>query len=134
MTNQIISNPVLEPETLREIDLFLEEFYPQSKNAGNEMARAELGSSQIRGLETLITSASRLSEIINYVKNQAGKDKKNTWSKIAPLLLDQLDLLEAKAKELGKEDPANTLDIKMKLARGWAKQVGTHFLYETSLK
>lgn len=134
MTNQTTSIPVLAPETLREIDLFLEEFYPQSKNAGNEMTLVDLRNNQIRGLETLITSASRLSEIINYIKNQAGKDKKNTWSKIAPLLLDQLGLLKAKAKEIGKEDPANTLDIKMKLARGWAKQVVTHFLYETSLK
>ncbi len=132
MKSQTGSAPILEPQTLKAIDLYLEEFYPQSKNAGNEMARVDLGTSQIRGLETLVTSTTRFSEIINYIKNQAGKDRHNTWSQIAQLLLNQLEQLETKATQMGYEDPAMILDIKMRLARGWAKQAVTHYLYVTS--
>jgi hypothetical protein len=124
----------MKNQTLKEIDLYLEEFYPKSVGAGNAMAIADLGNTQIRGLETLITSASRFSEIINYIKNQTGKDKKGKWLQIGPLLLGQLEQLENKANEMGREDPETKLEIKMKLARGWAKQVVTHYLYSMSLK
>lgn len=134
MTNQTPLGPVLAHETLKEIDLYLEDFYPKSVEAGNAMAIADIGNTQIRGLETLITSASRFSEIINYIKNQIGKEKKGKWLQIGPLLLGQLEQLEKKAKEMGCEDPLKTLEIKMKLARGWAKQVVTHYLYSMSLK
>ncbi len=119
-----------DPEILKEIDLYLEEIYPESKKAGIEMADLDLRKSQVRGLETLITSTHRFSEILNYIKNQAGKDKKNKWSRLAPLLLKQLDLLENKVKEISKDEAAITLEIKLKLARGWARQVVSHYLYE----
>ncbi len=126
--------PVLKPEILREIDLYLEDFYPNSVNAGNQMASADLRMAQIRGLETLVTSVTRFSEIINYIKNQTGKDKKNTWVQVGSLLLSQLEQLENKAGEMGNGDPVVTLEIKMKLARGWAKQVVAHYLYSVSQK
>ncbi len=126
--------PVLEPEILRNIDLYLEEFYPNSVNAGNQMASADLRMAQIRGLETLVTSVTRFSEIINYIKNQTGKDKKNTWVRVGSLLLGQLEQLEKEAGGMGNNDPTVTLEIKMKLARGWAKQVVAHYLYSVSQK
>ncbi len=134
MTSQMPLMPVLGRETLKEIDLYLEEFYPKSIGAGNAMASADLGNAQVRGLETLITSAGRFSEIVNYIKNQTGKDKKGKWLQIGTLLLGQLEQLENKANEIGRKDPATTLEIKMKLARGWAKQVVAHYLYLMSLK
>ncbi|HHC25087.1 MAG TPA: hypothetical protein ENK58_06705 [Desulfobacterales bacterium] len=134
MKNQKPLAPVLEPETLKKIDLYLEEFYPNAVNAGNEMFSAELGKAQIRGLETLVTSTSRFSEVINYIKNQTGKDKKGKWLQAGPLLLDQLDLLENKADEIGQGDATTVLEIKLRLARGWAKQVTTHYLYSRSQK
>jgi len=125
---------MLDPDTLHRIDIYLEQFYPESVKAGAKMAAVDLGTTQIRGLETLITSTSRFSEIINYVKNQAGKDRKQKWSIVAPILLKQLDELETEAKTIGLEKPQNILEIKMKLARGWAKQVATHCIYEQTLK
>lgn len=124
---------VLEPEILQAIDQYLEEFYQRSIKAGEKMAEVDLKNAQIRGLEKVITSVSRFSEIINYIKNQAGKEKKEKkWSEISTLLLEQLDLLEARAIELGENNPAKTLDIKMRLARGWAKQVVAHYLFTKS--
>ncbi|MCP4351102.1 MAG: hypothetical protein GY795_37025 [Desulfobacterales bacterium] len=189
----------MDPEIMNAIDLYLEKFYPESKKAGNKLAEANLSPSQIRGLEKIIVSASRFSEIINYIKYQAGKDKKRQWSAVAPGLLNLLDQLENDAPGLGtgctldeqslnvlrSEDiPSVILDrleklkdkkiiteekffrfmekfvgkyhfdkyktiiskfiqieypdietifeIKMRLARGWGRQVVAHFFYKKS--
>ncbi|OQX24706.1 MAG: hypothetical protein BWK80_19400 [Desulfobacteraceae bacterium IS3] len=126
----------MESQTLKEIDLYLEEFYPKSIEAGNQLARVKFDKTQVRGLETLVASTNRFSEIMNYIKNQAGKEKKDDkkWSRVAPLLLGQLEELEKKAKQLGGEDISAILGIKMRLARGWIRQVVTHYLYEKSKK
>ena len=134
MSQTPASAPILESETLKAIDLCLEAFYEDSMKAGNEMASADLSRAQIRGLETLITSATRFSEILNYIKNQVGKDKKGKWQRIGSLLLDQLEALEKKANEMGKDVPGVILDIKLRLARGWARQVVTHCLFSMSRK
>lgn len=126
--------PALDAETLKKVDLFLEDFYPFAKQAGDRMSEVNLGKTQVRGMETFIASASRFSQIINYIKNRAGKDRKKTWIIIARKLLDQLNQLETKAKELGKNNPAVIIDIKMKLARGWANQVVSQYLYTDALK
>ncbi len=132
MNGQSTPARVLTPEILMEIDLILEEFYPKSVSAGKALAEVKLRNAQIRGLETLITSTSRFSEVINYIKNQAGKDKRGQWSKTGPLLLEQLEFIEVEAGKLGQGDPAMILAIKMKLARGWAKQVTTHYLFQSA--
>jgi len=135
MKEPMTSTAILDLETLKTIDIYLEHFYPQSIDAGQRMADAGLGTSQIRGLETLITSTTRFSEIINYIKNQAGKERKEKkWIKVAPLLLEQLTTLEVKAHDVGQEAPNKVLEIKLRLARGWAKQVITHYLYRASLR
>jgi hypothetical protein len=134
MKEPMTSTPILDLDTLKAIDVYLEDFYPQSRNAGKRMADAGLGTSQIRGLETIITSTTRFSEIINHIKNQAGKDKKKKWSGVASLLLEQLETLEAEAHRISKDFPTRILDIKLRLARGWAKQVVTHYLYVKSLE
>ena len=117
----------------REMDLFLEEIYGDSKSAGQGMADVNLGKSQVRGFESMLTSTSRFSEIINYIKNQAGKDTKGAWSSVAPGLLVQLERLENKAEVLGKDDPSLILQIKIKLVLGWGKQVIAHCLYQRML-
>jgi len=129
MESQAAQAPVLEPETLKQIDDYLEAIYPESMNAGSKLAWLNFTNSQIRGLETLVLSVTRFSEIMNYIKNQAGKDKRGQWSQAAPSLLEQLESIERQAGEIGKEEPWKILDIKMRLARGWAKQVVAHFFY-----
>lgn len=120
----------LDVHTMTSIDLFLEEYYEQghTKRAGEAMAKCDMKKSQVRGLENLLVSTSRFSEIINYIKNQVGKDRKE-WQSVGPLLLDQLATIEMKAHEMAGEEPAKRLAIKLILARGWARQVVAHYLY-----
>lgn len=125
---------ILSTDILHAIDLYLDEFYPEAIAASNELAAAGLLNKDIHAFASVISTAARFSQVINFIKNQAGKDVTHKWTRVAPFLLDQLDLLEAKAIHLGNEKAAVTLEIKMKLAKGWAKQVITHFLYKTSIK
>jgi hypothetical protein len=129
-------SPILDHTELKNIDLFLEEFYPQSLQAGQAMAEAQLSKSSLRGLETLVVSTTRFSEIVNYIKNQAGRESRNKmpWKTVAGTLLDQLAALEQKAHELGAAGPGKILEVKLRLARGWARQVVTHYLYALSLQ
>jgi hypothetical protein len=122
----------IRQEMWNDVDLFLEEFYPQGCEAGKELERVGLTPTQIRGLENLIVSTRRFSEIINYIKNQAGKESKKDpkWKQVAEILLEQLKALEAKGGELGGDDPALVLEAKLRLVRGWGKQVVTHYLFE----
>ena len=53
----------------RQMDLFLEDIYTEAKSAGQDMADVKLGKSQVRGFESMLTSTSRFSEIINYKTN-----------------------------------------------------------------
>lgn len=123
----------LTPEISKRIDLYLEEIYPASEEMGKKMVC--LRTSQVRGLENLIVSTSRFSEIINYIKNQAGKDTKNkNWAAIVEDMLHQLKDLENKARGIGETDTEAMLEIKLKLAKGWARQVVSHYLYESTLK
>ena len=120
--------------TWRTIDQILEELCPESREAGQALYKAGFKNTQIRGFETLVVSTRRFTEIINYIKNQAGKKSANAqqWRSCAPALLKQLDTLEQHAGELGQGDPAMTLDSKLRLARGWARQVVTSFLFENA--
>jgi len=121
----------IDASVSRKMDIFLEEIYPESQKAGEEMAGLKFGKSQTRGFESLLTSTGRFSEILNYIKKQAGKDKKKeAWVQVAPTLLAQLEILETKAMELGNGDPSFTLQIKIKLAREWGKQVISHYMYQ----
>jgi hypothetical protein len=128
-----------------EIDLFLEEFYPEGKRAGMlaagyfdkekpgvQLKTPQMKMAQIRGLENLVVSTRRFSEIINFIKNQAGKQNRTaeSWRQVAGVFLAQLEQLEAKARELGNADAELVLDAKLRLARGWIKQVVAHYLFE----
>ena len=119
----------LNSELSNEINIFLEGFYGKSKEAAEQMVKCELDPTQARGLETLTATTTRFSEIINFVKKQTGKGTKNNWTTIGPLLISQLEELEKKAEELGKDDAHSCLEIKLQLAKGWVNQVICHYLY-----
>jgi len=91
---------IILPEIIEEIDVYIEEFYAKSKIAAEEMVRVGLTASQVRLFEKIVSSTTRFSEIINHIKNQAGKDKTRRWMEVASLLLSQLDELEAKADSM----------------------------------
>lgn len=121
----------------QEIDLFLEDFYPEGKRAGMLAATVfkeqdKKMMAQIRNLENLVVSTRRFSEIVNFIKNQAGKEGSiaKKWCQVAGPFLAQLEQLEAKARELGNGDAELVLDAKLRLARRWIKQVVAHYLFE----
>ena len=136
----------IDAAVLKEVDLYLEKLYKNSGESGDSeesetirmgrrMADIKLKKTQIRGLQNMTFSTSRFSEIVNYIKNKAGKDeKKQNWFRIANDLLQQLDGLEQEARRIGKNDPELILDVKLRLARGWVKQIVSHYLYARLLK
>lgn len=127
-------------EMLGKIDTFLEQIYPDSVKLADAIVEAGLNTkAQLRGFETLVNATPRFSEIINHIKNQAGKEKKRRdevggWMKVAPVMLDQLIHLEQEAHRIGADEPSAVLDLKLRLARGWAKQVVAHYLYGAALQ
>jgi hypothetical protein len=130
--------PGLSPETLKAIDLHLETLYESKEtiNIGQKMADiksdAKQFNTQIRNLENLVMSTKRFSEIINFIKNQTGKDKTGKWPLIADTLLHQLEELEDKSREIGKDKPGITFEVKKHLARGWVKQIVAHYFFADS--
>ncbi len=123
----------LDRNIYKEIDLCLERIYPESITLAEKVVEAGLDAkSQLRGFETLINATSRFSEIQNYIKNQAGKENSaaSKWRFVAPLMLGQLAALETEAHRIAGTDPQQILDVKLRLARGWAKQVVCHYLYK----
>jgi hypothetical protein len=132
MGNNQIEAISLNTRILKEIDLFLENYYASQKtiNAGREMKNSKMKKNQVRGLENLIVSTTRFSEIINYIKNQTGKNR-GEWRSVGPLLLSQLADIESAAIEIAGEDTSTRLEAKLKLVNGWARQVVAHYLYES---
>jgi hypothetical protein len=131
MDNSEIQAPLLSAKTLKSIDLFLEDYYPKASEAGDRIAACKMDKTQVRGLENLIVSVTRFSEVINYIKNQVGKEReKNTWKEVGPILLSQLKDLESQANEIAGDHPLERLEVKLRLLRGWARQVVAHYLYK----
>lgn len=143
-----IEATILDKNAVQQIDLVLENYYEtgKTKEAGQAIVDSQMQPTQVRGLENLIVSTTRFSEIINYIKNQMGK-KNREWNKVVQLtvgenkvgqiLLDQLAEIETAANQIIIEyhnDPAIKLEIKLRLARGWARQVVTHYLYGEQIK
>ena len=126
----------LSSETLDAIDYYLEELFESKKteNLGNRMKGVGLKQTQIRGLETLIVSTTRFSEIINYVKNQTGKDfarkpDKQTWAQFGSIILDHLNEIQVRAQEIVGDKKEEKMEVKLRLANGWARQVVASYLY-----
>jgi len=131
MSSFEIQAPLLSAKTLKSIDLFLEDYYPKASEAGEKISACRMDKTQVRGLENLIVSATRFSEVINYIKNQVGKEReKNKWKEVGPMLLSQLQDIEIKAGDIAGDNPMERLDVKLRLLRGWARQVVAHYLYK----
>lgn len=131
MDNLDIQAPLLRAKALKSIDLFLEEYYAKSSETGDKLASCSMEKTQVRGLENMIVSATRFSEVINYIKNQIGKEReRNVWKQVGPMLLDQLKDIENKAGEIAGGNDLERLEIKLRLLRGWARQVVAHYLYQ----
>jgi hypothetical protein len=118
----------------RAIDQFLEDYYENSQSAATKIIASGLKKTQVRGLQNMVGSCTRFSEIINYIKNQTGKasDQESIWRKenAGEFLLSQLGEIEKKASEIAAGQKENLIEIKLRLARGWVSQVVAHYLYK----
>jgi hypothetical protein len=88
-----------------------------------------LGKSQIQAVRTLVNSASRFSDICNYVMSQAGRHSKE-WGELADTMLRNLDGLDKWSEELTQSRNTPIFqEVRMRLARRWIKGVVAHYLY-----
>jgi hypothetical protein len=131
MSFSSIDAVILNEKNMRHIDLFLEEYYESGKTQeiAEVLVQDKMNKNQVRGLENIIVSTTRFSEIINYIKNQIGKQGRSQWQNAGPTMLRHLTEIEQKAGELSGDNPAEKVEIKLRLARGWAKQVAAHYYY-----
>lgn len=124
----------LDSKKKREVDQFLEDYYDNSQYAAEKLIAGGLKNTQVRGLQNMVGSCTRFSEIINFIKNQTGKasSSDSIWRKenAGQFLLKQLDEIEQKAREIADGREEFLMEIKLRLARGWVNQVVAHYLYK----
>ena len=134
---------VLNDKLIREIDLYIEENHQTFSELGkrffkkfgydkdNNRIRA-----QIRNLENITCSATRFTDIEDFVKNQMGKertDERNPpkWKALGGVVLQQLKQLREKSQELDS-DPYKQMALRLHLARGWVNAVVGEYLYQVA--
>lgn len=87
-------------------------------------------STQVRNLQQIVCSATRFSDIEDFIKNQMGKDTDlaRKWREIGDDLLKQLRCLRDKASKMDSA-PETQLALRLRLARGWVRAVVSEYLY-----
>ena len=135
---------VLSPKIIRDIDKLLELEHATFQQAGDRLfevfePRDDRVSSQVRNLQQVTCAAVRLSQIENFIKNQAGRSQKvsKQWRQVGPLLLQQLEHLRRQAAAIAKANQLNEdeeLAVRLRLARGWVSAVVAQYMYRFGLK
>ena len=129
---------------LKEIGNRADRFNEFAKKLGKHAAEA-FGSkhkAQMKNLENIANSALKVSDVLNYIKRQTGKAKKNTqWKKdnFGSDLLDQIETKLKKDRDLISKKLKITsdeimLDIYLNLIREFIKQLVIHYEYKTGEK
>jgi hypothetical protein len=122
-----------------------DKFYEQTETLGDIAAQAfkdneaQKRNSQINGLKNICYSASRLSDIYDFIKRQTGRSKGEKWGfqGFGSDLLQKLQGLADRAKNivenLGIVDKEEKLawqrQIHILLCREYVKHLAAHFLY-----
>ena len=86
---------------------------------------------QIRNLENITCSATRFTDIEDFVKNQMGKERTDEWKTLGGGVLQQLKELRDKSQELDG-DPYIQMALRLHLARGWVRAVVGEYLYQVA--
>jgi hypothetical protein len=91
-------------------------------------------SSQVRNLQQVTTSATKLSDIEDFIKNQMGKTTgaARRWRQdhLGEELLGELQQhLRKAATELAGGNPYQEIQIRLRLARGWVRAVVSEYLF-----
>lgn len=129
----------IDVKCLEKLDEYIESIYSNSINLGERLSKVfcgDNGKSQMRNLENMVYSTKYFSEIKNFVKNQIGKDTRNTWNNnnsnndtVGDEILKRLEELEKEAHTICSNKPEMLHIAKLRLARGWIRQVMAHYLY-----
>jgi hypothetical protein len=144
----------LSNEQNQETELYLDAHRQEFRELGRSYYRAfghRKGdiSSQIRNLQQITCSATRLSDVEDFVKNQMGREKPPEhkarekpsdapWHKVGDPTLQQLRLLWECAENLARSSESDretiALAIRLKLARGWVRSVVSEYLYQLAIE
>lgn len=102
---------------------------------------------QIRSFQNIAYTATRWTDLHNFIKNQMGKEGKTLkWNRMVVKegeqerkragdhLLDDLDRLKHEAEQIaqriGSSEPSvQTFTIALRLGRGWMRQITSQYLY-----
>ena len=134
---------VLNDQLIREVNLYIEEEHQTFSELGKRFFE-EFGydknnnriRAQIRNLENITCSATRFTDIEDFVKNQMGKertDERNPpkWKALGGEVLQQLRRLREKSQELDA-DSYIQMALRLHLARGWVNAVVGEYLYRVA--
>ncbi len=134
---------VLNDQLIQEVNLYIEENHQTFSELGKRFFEKfsydkskNRVSAQIRNLENITCSATRFTDIEDFVKNQMGKertDERNPlkWKALGGEVLQQLKQLRDKSQELDA-DPYIRMALRLHLARGWVRAVVGEYLYQVA--
>ena len=134
---------VLNDKLIREVNRYIEENHQTFSELGKRFfdifsydKDKNRVSAQIRNLEQITCSATRFTDIEDFVKNQMGKertDERNPprWKAFGGEALQQLKQLREKSEALDT-DPYNQMALRLHLARGWVRAVVSEYLYQVA--
>ena len=126
----------LERSLAHKADCYIDEHHGRFATLGKRMFR-EFGSdsgktsSQVRNLQQVAFSATRLADVEDFVKNQMGRQVKH-WRDVGDYLLAGLLQLRQYSDE---QDASSTdkLALRLHLGRGWVNAVVGEYLYQLAL-
>ena len=134
---------VLNDKLIREVNRYIEENHQTFSELGKRFfdkfgydKKKNNIRAQIRNLENITCSATRFTDIEDFVKNQMGKertDERNPpkWKALGGEVLQQLKQLRDKSQELDA-DLYIQMALRLHLARGWVNAVVGEYLYQVA--
>src|SRR5205085_1771795 len=144
-----MANHIVEVAIRTKVSKYSDSYYEDTRRLG-EIAHAAFskgaGKAQIRNLENIANSASRVADILDFVKRQTGRQKPWLRKQFGPLLLEKLDTtLRAEAEtifsevrsamfaqHLGESEKLQDDDqrrIHILLCREFIRHLSAHYLY-----
>jgi len=115
------------------------EFRGKAKDMGEKAGKIFSDKTQMKNLENIANSSMKITDILNFIKRQTGKDKdRKNWYKnnFGPELLDTMEGYLAEASTSVKQklevtDPGEQMLIDLLIVREFIRQVVIHYEYRT---
>jgi hypothetical protein len=116
-----------------------DEYAGQAKGIADQLSRANLDNTQIRGLETLACTTDKVSDITDWLKLRVGRDsKRERWARegVGRDLLSMLEGLRSDARQICAAlretyplDDDQERRLHLRLCREYLKHLAAHFEY-----